>query len=150
MAILSKTPAQSITEQCHIVFSGHINGNGRLFGGQLIEWMDVAAAVAARRHCEYEVTTVSIHKVDFTSPAMINDLVVLRAKLVYAGTTSMYVKVEAFVEKPGGARTVINRAVFVLVALDENDAPVKVPALIPVTEEEKAAFAEWALRKKGL
>jgi acyl-CoA hydrolase len=52
----------------------------------------------------------------------------------------MEVRVDTFVEKINGERTLINRAYLVLVALDENEKPVQVPKLILETEEEKA---EW-------
>ena len=145
----SKTVKESYTEQCQIVFSEHINGNGRLFGGRLVEWMDVVAGVVARRHSEYEVTTVSIDKVDFTAPANINDLVIIIGKLIYVGNTSMAVKISTFVEKRNGERIQINSAVFILVALDENDKPTRVPRLTLVTEEEKKESQEFENKKRN-
>lgn len=123
-----KPVSASYTEQCHIVFSEHINGNGRLFGGQLIAWMDVVAAVVARRHSEHEVTTVSIDKMDFNAPAKLNDLIIIAGKLVSAGNTSMRIEVDAYMENKG-VRTRINTAMFILVALDENDKPTRVPRI---------------------
>lgn len=123
-----KPVSASFTEQCHIVFSGHINGNGRLFGGQLIAWMDVVAAVVARRHSEHEVTTVSIDKMDFAAPAKLNDLIIIAGKLISVGNTSMRIEVDAYLENKG-ERKRINTAMFVLVALDENDKPTRVPRI---------------------
>jgi len=123
-----KPVSASYTEQCQIVFSGHINGNGRLFGGQLIAWMDVVAAVAARRHAEHEVTTVSIDKLNFSAPAKLNDLIIITAKLLSVGNTSMRIEVDAYMEN-NGERKLINTAMFVLVALDDNDVPTRVPRL---------------------
>lgn len=120
-----KSRRESYTEQCQIVFSQHINGNGRLFGGQLVAWMDVVAAVVARRHSEYEVTTVSVDKLNFAAPATLNDLIIITGKLVEVGNTSMRIEVSAFCEK-NGVRTLINTALFVLVALDANDKPTRV------------------------
>lgn len=120
-----KSRRESYTEQCHIVFSQHINGNGRLFGGQLVAWMDVVAAVVARRHSEYEVTTVSVDKLNFAAPATLNDLIIITGKLVGVGNTSMRIEVSAYCEK-NSVRTLINTALFVLVALDANDKPTRV------------------------
>lgn len=145
---ISKKVADSYTEQCQIVFSQHKNGSGRLFGGQLIAWMDVVAAVVARRHAGYEVTTVSIDKVDFALPAFLNDLVVITGKIIYVGNTSMHIKVSAYVEKDGN-RKLINSATFVLVALDKDDKPVRVPRLTLVNEEEIRAFKEVEEIKLG-
>ena len=60
MPVEYKTIADSITEQIQIIMPEHINGYGRLFGGKLMEWIDVVAAVVARRHCNCNVTTVSV------------------------------------------------------------------------------------------
>lgn len=126
----NKTIEQSRTHQAHIVFAEDINGVGRLFGGRLVEWMDILAAVVARRHSEREVTTASIDKVDFASPAMLNDTVILMGELENVGNTSMTVKITAYVEKLSGERIVINKAKFVMVALDQSGVPTKVPRLI--------------------
>lgn len=123
-----KSVKDSYTEQCHIIFSEHINGNGRLFGGRLLAWMDVVAAVVARRHSEYEVTTVSIDKLNFAAPAMLNDLIIITGKLLSVGNTSMRIEVSAYRENKG-TRTLINTAMFVLVALDNTDKPTRVPRL---------------------
>lgn len=145
-----KTVTESYTEQCQIVFSQHKNGSGRLFGGQLIAWMDVVAAVVARRHSEYEVTTVSIDRVDFSLPAYLNDLIIITGKMVCVGNTSMHVKVSAYVENKGGERILINTAIFALVALDKDDKPVRVPRLTLTTQEEKNDYKEIEDKKISL
>lgn len=119
----------SRTEHTQIVFSEYINGVGRLFGGKLVEWMDIVAAVVARRHSECEVTTVSIEKMNFAAPAKLNDTVIILGKMLSVGNTSMTVQVKAYVEKLNGERTTINRANFIMVALDENDKPTRVHRL---------------------
>ena len=65
----AKRVSESQTEQVQIVMSGDINGSGRLFGGRLMEWIDVVAAVVARRHSGKEVTTVSIDNLTFPTYA---------------------------------------------------------------------------------
>ncbi len=55
-----KRVSESRTEQIQIVMPAHINGYGRLFGGQLMQWIDVVAAVCARRHANRTITTVSV------------------------------------------------------------------------------------------
>jgi len=138
----SKRVSESKTEQVQIVMSGDINGNGRLFGGRLAEWIDVVAAVVARRHAGREVTTVSIDNLHFKAPAYANDTVVLVGRVIYVGRTSVEVRVDTFAENLHGRRSMINQAYVVLVALDENERPAPVPALLLETEEERA---EWEL-----
>lgn len=144
----AKTPAQSYTEQVQIIMAGQINGSSRLFGGQLVEWMDVVAGVAARRHSNRNVTTACIDRLIFREPAFVNDTMVITGKVTYVGTSSMEVKVEAFTEHLSGERNLINTAYFILVALDENGRPVKVPPLEPVTDEEKAEYQAGEQRQK--
>ena len=50
MDLAPKPASASRTIQTQILLSQHINGSGRLFGGQLMQWIDIVAAVAARRH----------------------------------------------------------------------------------------------------
>ena len=64
-----KCVADSITTQVQIIMEKDINGANRLFGGQLLEWIDVVAAVVARRHCHREVTTAAIDNLQFRAPA---------------------------------------------------------------------------------
>lgn len=124
-----KTVAQSRTEQIQILMPEHINGYQRLFGGKLMEWIDVVAAVAARRHSGYNVTTASVSQLEFKKAAYVNSTIVLKAQLTYVGTTSMEVRVDTFVEYLNGSQEMINRAYLVMVALDENDNPIPVPML---------------------
>lgn len=135
-----KHVSDSTTEQIQILMQKDINGIKRLFGGRLMEWIDIVAAVVARRHSNMEVTTVSVDNLRFESPAYINNTLLLFGKITYVGNTSMEVKVDTFVEKLSGERTRINTAYVVLVAIDENEQPARVPRLILDTEEIKA---EW-------
>ena len=148
-----KTVAQSRTEQIQILMPEHINGYQRLFGGKLMEWIDVVAAVAARRHSGHNVTTASISQLEFKAPAYVNNTIVLKAQLTYVGRTSMEVRVDTFVEHLDGSETMINRAYLVMVSLDENDTPVPVPLLRCETAEEEfeweAARRRRAFRKEN-
>lgn len=143
-----KRPSESYTEQVQILTQGALNGFKRLFGGQLMEWIDVVAAVVARRHSGRNVTTVSVDNLQFSGPARANDVVLLTAKITYVGRTSMEVCVRTYVEALDGGRELINTAYLVMVALDEFERPTPVPALIPETEEEKAAWLAGERRKK--
>ena len=138
----------SRAEHTQILLAEHLNGSGRLFGGRLMEWIDIVAGVAARRHSGCNVTTASIDTLHFKSPAFVNDTVVLVAKVTYVGRTSMEVRVRTYVEAPGGARKLINEAFVVIVALDENDRPTPVPPLVAQNEEEERIMREAALRQQ--
>ena len=135
-----KTVAESRTEQVQLVLNEHINGYDRLFGGKLMQWIDVVAGVVARRHANCNVTTVFIDKLHFKAAARVNDTIVLIGKLTWVGCTSMEVRVDTFVEALDGKKRPINHAYLVMVALDEQERPTPVPPLLLQTEQEKA---EW-------
>ena len=141
-----KTVAESRTEQVQILLPEHINGYNRLFGGRLMQWIDVVAAVVARRHSNRNVTTVSIDNLHFKAAAHVNDTIVLFGQITYVGRTSMEVRVQTFVENTDGLRKLINRAYLVMVALDENEEPTPVPGIIPETMEEKFEYEAGAKR----
>lgn len=150
---LEKTVKDSYTEQVQILSQSTLNGYNRLFGGQLMQWIDVVAAVAARRHSGHNVTTAAVDHLRFEGPAYANDTIVLCAFLTYTGRTSMEVCVETYVEELSGQKRLINVAYLVMVALDEEEHPTEVPRLLPQTAEEKsrweAAKARNALRKQN-
>lgn len=141
----SKHVSDSITEQVQIIMPSHINGADRLFGGQLVQWIDVVAGVVARRHSGCNVTTAAIDNLQFKAGAFMNNTLVLIGKITYVGRTSMEIRVDTYVEDLAGMRKVVNRAYLVMVALDDAGKPVEVPGLILQTETEKA---EWEAARK--
>lgn len=140
-----KKVSDSYTEQAQVVMAGHINGAGRLFGGQLMSWIDVVAAVTARRHSGYHVTTAAVDHLEFRTAAYANDTLILKGRITWVGRTSMEVRVDSFVEALDGSMKLINRAYVVLVAIDDQERPVEVPGLELESQED---FAEWEAAKK--
>ncbi|MBC8547480.1 acyl-CoA thioesterase [Clostridiaceae bacterium NSJ-31] len=141
-----KRVSDSQTEQIQILMHNHINGVGRLFGGQLVEWIDVVAAVVARRHSGCNITTAAIDNLQFKAGAYLNDTLVLIGRITWVGRTSMEVRVDTYVEDLGGFRRPVNRAYLVMVALDENERATQVPGLILETEMERAEWEAGARR----
>jgi acyl-CoA hydrolase len=123
----------------------HSNGANRLFGGQLVEWIDVVASVVARRHSGCNITTAAIDNLQFKQGAYINNTLVLIGRITYVGKSSMEVRVDTYVEDLTGVRKVVNRAYLVMVAIDDDGLPTEVPQLILETESERA---EWESGKK--
>src|SRR5688500_9936136 len=86
------TPAASRCVMTQIVMPGHTNGAaGVMFGGVMMQWIDVCAGVAAMRHCGGRVVTASIDRLDFLHPVRVGDVVVLQAQVNYTGRSSMEV-----------------------------------------------------------
>ena len=138
------------TSTVQIVMPQHCNGYAkpRLFGGQIMAWIDVVGAVAARRYTGQAVTTVCIDNLTFLKPAYLNDTVVQEAVVTWTGRTSLEVRVDSFVEQLDGGRQLVNQAYVVFVALDEEDRPTSVPPFVPETEAEKAEYAAAQERRK--
>lgn len=134
-----------LTSQVQIIMPSHVNGGNRLFGGQLMAWIDVTAAVEARRHTRRQVTTVMVDNLLFLGPAFLDETVRLDAQVTWTGKTSLEVRVESFIESLDGAERLINRAYLVFVALDEGGRPTSFPPVTPVSQEEKD---EWTAAEK--
>ena len=138
-----------ITTGVQIVMPQHCNGykKPRLFGGQIMAWIDVIGAVAARRYTQRSVTTVCIDHLSFLKPAYLNDTVVQEAIVTWSGNTSLEVRIDSYVERLDSSRELINRAYAVFVALDDQDRPTHVPPFIPETDEEKEEYAHAEERR---
>lgn len=147
-----KTVGDTITEQAYLIMHKHINGYGRLFGGQLMQWIDEIAGIVSKRYSETEVTTAAIDNLTFKEGAYLNNTIVLIGRMTYVGKSSMEIRVDTFVEELGGIRKMINRAYVVMVAIDDKGNVVEVPKLVVETEEQKAEWEggmkRYALRKE--
>ena len=77
-----------------------------------------------------------------------NRQIIIKGKITWVGTTSMEVCVGTFVENLNGERVQINNAHFMMIALDENDKPKKVPRLLLQTDDEKLAWEHGEERRR--
>lgn len=144
----SKTPKQSETIMTEVVYPNDANPMGMLQGGRLVQWMDIASAVTAQNHAERICVTASIDTVKFKNPAKVGDIITIKAKMTRAFNSSMEIKVEAHAKKILSQKEyLINEAYFTFVALDDNASPVKIPAIRPVTAEEKEEYDAAEKRK---
>lgn len=140
-----KKVEDSAVEQSYLLMPRHINGGGRLFGGQLVSWIDEVAGIVGKRHAESEIVTACFDNLIFKAGAYLNDTLVIRGKLTYVGNSSMEVRVDSYREALDGMRTMINRAYVVMVAVDEQGKARPVPGLCV---EGEAAKAEWEAAQK--
>jgi acyl-CoA hydrolase len=144
-----KRVSDSKIEVIYQIRPEHLNGAGRLFGGRLMEWIDEIAGLVAIRHAQSNVITAAVDNLKFLRGAFQGDLVVLIGRIAYVGSTSMEIRVDTYVESLDGTRQLINIAHLVLVAVDEEGRPRKVPGLIVETESEKAEW-EGGLKRKEM
>lgn len=143
-----KTVDESRVETVHLVRPNHLNGANRLFGGILMQWIDEVAGIVAKRHSMCNVTTASVDNLTFLHGAYNGDMIVIKGKMTWVGTSSMEVCVDTYVESLSGERNRINNAHFMMVALDEQDQPVTVPRLILQTEDEHLAWSHGEERRR--
>jgi acyl-CoA hydrolase len=146
----SKTPKESLTIQTQVVLPNDTNVMGNLFGGRLLQWMDIVASISAHRHSKRVVVTASVNNVSFNNPILHSSIVTLEAKVSRSFTSSMEVYIDVWVEDHvSGVKMKCNEAIYTFVAVDQNGSPLHVPVLVPETDEEKSRF-ESALRRRQL
>ncbi|HET7231218.1 MAG TPA: acyl-CoA thioesterase [Longimicrobium sp.] len=125
------------------------NVAGTLFGGVLLGFIDRAAAFCAMKHAGRPVVTKSMDSVEFNEPIYIGELVVAHASVNFAGTTSMEVGVKVFAQNPvTGEERHTNTCYATFVALDAGGRPVRVPPVLPETDEEKRRFEAGRERRE--
>lgn len=146
----AKHPADTFTTMTEIVLPNDTNVFGNLMGGRLMYWMDIAAAIAAQKHCNAPVVTASVDNISFENPIKLGNTVHIEAKVSRAFTTSMEIYLKVWGEDlTQQFRYKSNEAYYTFVALDPNRKPRQVPGLVAESEEEKRLF-EGALRRRQL
>ncbi len=144
-----KKVSDSRTEQQYLIRPAHINPYGRLFGAQLLKWIDEVAGIVAVRHANAIVTTAAIDNLQFTQPAYAGQMIVLCGRVTYVGRTSMEIRVDTYTEALDGTRRLINKAYIDMVAINNEGQPIQVPALELETDEQRAEH-EAAIKRKEM
>ena len=144
----AKRVEDSLTEQQYLICPAHINHYGRLFGGQLLKWIDELAGIVAIRHCGATVTTAAIDNLQFQAPAYTGDMIVLQGVVTHVGRSSMEVRVDTYREALDGTRERINRAYIDMVAINCKGQPMEVPQLRLETEEQRREYEAAEKRKQ--
>lgn len=148
----SKTPAQSRTEMTELVLPGDSNQLGKLLGGRLMHWIDLAAAIAANRHAGHVAVTASMDSLEFLHPIRVGEMAHLVALVNWVGRTSMEIGVDVYGENMDtGDRRKTSTAFLTFVALNQDGEAVPVPPLrLETAEEEQRFHAAEARRRERL
>jgi acyl-CoA hydrolase len=145
-----RKPAESAIIMTELVLPNDTNLYGNLMGGRLMYWMDIAAALAASKHCNAPVVTASVDNISFEAPIKLGNVVHIEARVTRSFNTSMEIHLKVWGEDfTHQYKYKSNEAYYTFVALDPNLKPRPVPQLIIETEEEKKLF-EGALRRRQL
>ena len=146
----TKSPSHSAVETRYILAPHHVNALGTAFGGVIMSWIDMVAAMVAQRHCEGIVVTASIDRISFKAPINVGDHIILKASVNYVGNTSLEVGVRVDKESPlTGEHARATRAYLTFVHLDKNGAPNKVIRLDPVTRDDKRRYENAEIRMEA-
>ena len=145
----SVTPAETHTEATWIVMPGQTNALGTVFGGQIMAWIDVCAAISAQRFARTSVVTASMDELIFRAPIRQGHVVVIRSMINWAGRTSMEVGVRVESEDPlTGVRTHTSTCYLTFVSVDAQGQPLPVPPLRCVSEEDHRRHADAERRRQ--
>jgi len=145
-----KFAKETFASTSKIILPNETNTLGNLMGGQLLNWMDINAAISAQRHCRRVVVTAAVNNVSFNKAVKLGDILTIESKVSRSFGSSMEVFLDVYVENHRtGKRTKCNEAIYTFVAVDQIGQPIKVPELVPETELEKERYA-GALRRRQL
>ena len=147
--VLERAVAESQSERSEIIFPADANALGNLFGGRLMQYIDLVGAIAAYRHARAHVVTASMDHIDFIAPVHVGDLLILKSTLNRAFRTSMEVGVKVWVEHTvDGSLRHVASAYLTFVAVDRQGRRVRVPPLETETEEDKRRYHDAGRRRE--
>jgi len=137
----SKSVSSSQVVMTQLVLPSHTNALDTIFGGTVMSWIDIAAAVCAQRHCNKDVVTASIDQLSFIAPIKKGWIVNLKASVNFVSKTSMEVGVRVEAENPKTSELFHTASAYLtFVALGSDGKPALVPALTLETDLEKRRF----------
>ena len=148
--VTQRTPKETYASSARIVMPNDTNTLGNLMGGNLLNWMDITAAISAHRCSRRICVTAAVNNVSFKQPIRLGDIVTIHGQVSRSFSSSMEVFLQVFVEDHlTGEQSLCNEAMYTFVAVDQLGAPIAVPKVLPETDEEQKRF-EGALRRRQL
>jgi acyl-CoA hydrolase len=147
--VLKRTVAESQSERSEIIFPADANALGNLFGGRLMQYIDLVGAMAASRHARAICITASMDHLDFVAPVHVGNLLILKASVNRAFRTSMEVGVKAMVEDVREQKLRhVSSAYLTYVAVDQTGKSLVVPQLICETENQRRRYEDAGRRRE--
>ena len=147
--VAERTVVESQSERSEIVFPADSNALGNLFGGRLMQYIDLVGAMAASRHARAITVTASMDHLDFVAPVRVGELLILKASVNRAFRTSMEVGVRVMVEDVREQRLRhVSSAYLTFVAVDRDGSRQVVPQVVPETEHQRRRFEDAERRRE--
>jgi acyl-CoA hydrolase len=140
--------SQSITSMTELVLPQHTNALGSIFGGVIMSWIDICAAICGSRHASCQVVTASIDALNFVAPVYKGWIVNLKASVNYVSRTSMEVGVRVDAENVIEKKIIHTASAYLtFVALDHSGIPKVIPQVLPESTDEKRRFEAAKARR---
>ena len=131
-----------------VVLPNDANPLGFILGGTVMHLIDIAGAIACHRHTRSLLVTAAVDGLQFLHPIKVGDLIILKARVTAAWSTSLEVEVEVFSEEIlTGQRRMTSRAYLTFVAIDAEGQRIRIPPLLLESDEEKTRAAEAEVRR---
>lgn len=150
MTLPARAQHESFTEMTEYVLPQHTNALGNVFGGQIMAWVDLCAAICAQRHAETLCVTAVVDDLRFQGPVRVGEIVHLTARITATFRTSLEVHVVVLGEELSTRRRwpcVEARLTFV--GVDASQRPVPVPPLLLDSDDLRASQAAGEARRKA-
>lgn len=142
-----KSVSESAVEMRFLVMPNDTNPQNSIFGGVVMSWIDMAAAMVAERHSNRPVVTVHVDDISFKAPMKVGDHALIKASINFVGKTSMLVGVKVIAENPfTGITRHTTTAYLAFVALDDIGRPIQIRGLIPESADEIRRYADGQAR----
>ena len=142
-------PDESQVQMTELVLPQHTNALGTCFGGTILGWIDIAAGICSGRHARAVCVSVAFDEVHFITPIRLGEVVNIRARVTFAGRTSLEVEVQVTRERRDGSSEHSNTAYVTFVAVNENGEPKEVPPLLLSNELDEHRFGEGKRRREA-
>jgi len=131
-----------------VVLPNDANPLGFILGGSVMHLIDIAGAIACHRHTRSLLVTAAVDGLQFLHPIKVGDLIILKARVTAAWSTSLEVQVDVFSEETlTGVRRMTSRAYLTFVSIDTSGLRVPIPPLLLETEQERQKAREADLRR---
>tara|TARA_B100001142_G_C14243931_1_gene620521 strand:- start:400 stop:870 length:471 start_codon:yes stop_codon:yes gene_type:complete len=126
-----------------LILPNDTNNLDTVFGGKVMQYMDLCAAMSAYKFARTAVVTASVDRLDFLAPARVGDMLILKSSVNYSHNSSMEVGVHIDAENvKTGKRRHTASAYLTFVSLDPNGKSQKVNDIIAESDDEKRRYNE--------
>lgn len=145
-----KCPADTaVINNTYRVFPNDLNSNNTMFGGKVLSELDRICLIVAERHSESTCVTASMDSIHFLKPAHKGDNLVFNSHITCAWSTSMEIYSTVHAEDPKTCqRELILTAYSTFVAVDKNNKPTTIPALVPTNKQEETMYQQAQIRRQ--